>query len=214
MGMFDSIKVKAALPSEGEVAGLGVNWNEQVYQTKDLENILGYYEVGEDGRLRMLKTRIGWAEGDSVDGEGADKLPPQDSSDWELIPHHGKVRFYTSYCDCPDVRWDYSLNSSQMSWSDIMATEGNDWWIEFEGTFDEGVLRTVKMLDPEKTPIRVRLASSKEWAQDREAEARKLTARAAAFLRGIPGFRRAARKASAIENQIHCAINRTLSRLS
>jgi hypothetical protein len=43
MGMFDSLTVKKKLPLTKELKALNVNWSEEVFQTKDLENVLDHY---------------------------------------------------------------------------------------------------------------------------------------------------------------------------
>lgn len=209
MGMFDSLKVLAEVPVTGEASGLGISWKDEIFQTKDLDNILGYYEITVDGRLRKLRGRVGWAEGDSVDSEAMGE-----GEEWEYVNFHGRVRFYTSHCDNPAHRWDYSLGSSQMSWSDIMEVEGHDWWLEFEATFDNGNLREIKMMDPEKTTIRARLANSKEWAERREAEAGRLGSRLARELRKIPGWKKGVRAVIKVEGAVHSSISRLLHRLA
>jgi len=212
MGMFDSIKCKMPLPVSGEVSGLGVSWNEEVYQTKDLDNMLGYYEITEDGRLRCLRSRIGWAEGDreEVEEDGGNG----EVEEWSDVDFHGRIRFYTGYCDNPEYRWDYSKDADQLSWSEIMDIEGHDWWVEFEATFDNGKCRDIKLLPPEKTTVRSRLANSKEWAMRREQESRTLFNRTVSKLRKIPGWKRVLRGAIRAESGAHNALSRILHKIA
>jgi hypothetical protein len=214
MGMFDSLKVSRDLPVSDEVAKLGIQWAEEVFQTKDLDNILGYYEITKDGRLRQLRSRLGWAEGEDQGAGGEAELPHDESEEWVYVNHHGRVRFYAGHCDSPEYRWDYSKDSAQMSWADIMGVEGYDWWIEFEATFDNGLVREIKMLPVEKCPIRVRLANSKEWAERRDAEDRKPCARLARQLRRIPGWRKFIRGVIRAESAGHTAVSTVLHKIA
>jgi hypothetical protein len=40
LGMFDNITVKKKLPLTKELKALDVKWDEEVFQTKDLDNLL------------------------------------------------------------------------------------------------------------------------------------------------------------------------------
>lgn len=211
MGMFDSLKVLTELPVEGEVAGLGVDWKNEVFQTKDLDNILGYYEIASDGRLRNLRDRAGWAEDDDgVEASIQDPAP----EDWDYVDFHGRILFYTGHCDSPERKWDYSMDSSQMSWADIMQIEGYDWWIEFEATFDSGHLRGIKMVKSEKTTVRSRLANSKEWAERGERDGRRLSSKVRAQLKRVPGWRKSIRAVISFESAVHSSLSRLLYRLA
>ena len=216
--MFDSLKCHMPLPVHGEVEKLGVNWNDCVFQTKDLDNILGYYEIKSDGRLQYLKNCLGWAEGDQVepnDHNGEDETSGQTKDEqWCDVDFHGRIRFYTGYCDNDEYKWDHSKEADQLSWAEIMEIEGYDWWIEFEATFDNGRCREIRMLEPEKTAVRARLASSKEWAMRRDQENSKLAARAAKAMRKIPGWREGVRAVIKAENFAHGVVSRFLYRIS
>jgi hypothetical protein len=51
MGMFDSIRIKKELPLPEELKPLNIDWTEQEFQTKDLENCLLNYWISENGEL-------------------------------------------------------------------------------------------------------------------------------------------------------------------
>lgn len=209
MGMFDSVRVFRELPADGALAGLKVSWEGKIFQTKDLENALGYYEITLDGKLRRSRSSNWWG-----DDEGENVVADGDNEDWEYIDHHGKVRFYASYCDQPELRWNYSRGADQMSWTEIMAVEGYDWWIEFEATFDNGILRGITMLPPDKTTIRARLTNNKEWAERREEKERRLCARGAIALRKIPGWSKFLRQVIKFESEVHSKLSGMLSRMA
>ncbi len=49
--MFDSIRIKKELPLPEELKPLNIDWTEQEFQTKDLENCLLNYWISENGEL-------------------------------------------------------------------------------------------------------------------------------------------------------------------
>lgn len=167
MGMFDSLKVKVPLPLNEELQKLHLNWEEEEFQTKDLENLLNQYEITSDGKLLHLTEKREWEKDPSAPFGGVMKVLSQE---WMAEPFHGVIRFYTTYCDNPSVQWNRSKNAQQISWAEIMETEGYDWWIEFIAIFDEGSLRDIRLGDISKSLIRCRLAAHKEAAEKRAAE--------------------------------------------
>ena len=98
MGMFDEIKCEYPLP-DPEV-------QDEVFQTKNFENLMDCYTITQDGRL--IKHEVRW---ESVPEE---ERPYYGTPDWEKpflrlmgslktvpvgdieIPYHGDIRFYTS----------------------------------------------------------------------------------------------------------------------
>jgi hypothetical protein len=166
MGMFDSLKVKVPLPLSEELQKLPLNWEAEEFQTKDLENLLDQYEITKEGQLMHLMEQREWEKDPSSPLGGFMKLLSQE---WVAEPFHGVISFYTTFCDNPSAQWDHGKDAKQISWSDIMETEGFDWWIEFIAIFDEGKLRDIRLGDVSKTLIRSRLASHKEWSEKREA---------------------------------------------
>jgi len=167
MGMFDSIKVKVPLPLNDELRKLQINWLEEEFQTKDLDSLLDQYEISSDGKLMHLLEKREWVQDPPALFGGYMKTISQE---WTAEPFHGVIRFYTTFCDQPSKHWDHSSNSQQITWSEIMETEGFDWWIEFIATFDQGTLRNITLGEVSKSLIRSRLASHKEWAEKRDAE--------------------------------------------
>ncbi len=79
MGLFDNIVCKTALPipkDRGELSG--VNWMNQVFQTKDLDSCMLDYEIREDGTL--------WLDG-------------------KHCKHDGSVIFYTFFMEEKNDYW-------------------------------------------------------------------------------------------------------------
>ena len=54
MGMFDTINVSDPLPFSDEMKELGLNINNDSFQTKDLENTLSLYYI-QGGKLFLEK---------------------------------------------------------------------------------------------------------------------------------------------------------------
>jgi len=211
MGMFDTVKVKVALPVPAEFTRTDFNWNEQDYQTKDLDNCLGLYEISPEGRLLYLDQNRVWAPDDDSLIGGYYKV---ESENWKDTNFHGNIVFYTSYCDKPGYRWDFGKGGEQMSWTEILEVEGYDWWVEFLAVFDSGQLREIKLHKTEKTPIRVRLGNNKEWDDKRKQEGSRLTRRLGAKLKKIPGWKTAMRTGYRVEQKVHEKVSRFLMNLS
>jgi hypothetical protein len=215
MGMFDNIIVKKPLPLTEELKSLNIKWEEEVFQTKDLDNLLDLYEITSEGKLKHLIQNREWKE--STDSTQRPHLEVVSES-WVEEPFHGIIRFYTSHCDNEtqeeEVPTDISTNSEEMSWHEIFQLKGNDWWIEFLAIFDEGNLRELRVERVEKTPISARLASQKEWKLKREFENRKLLNRVVKRLRKIPGYSNLTRNLSKFEYKLHETLSKTLRKIS
>ena len=154
--MFDSLLCEAPLPLD-EVAGkLNVNWAEEVFQTKCLDNTLTQYRITKDGQLIE----------DVVEHEyilyTEQELKTLKPKPWTVIKetivkdryqrninYHGKVIFYTS------------LNMS----------EEKDLWVEFEACFIYGKLDKINLVKTEES--KSQKAISVEWRILRETEARQ-----------------------------------------
>ena len=59
MGMFDNITVKKKLPLTKELKALNVKWDEEVFQTKDLDNLLDNYEITKSGKNGPVINKAG-----------------------------------------------------------------------------------------------------------------------------------------------------------
>lgn len=211
MGMFDNIKVKKPLPLNKELEALSIDWSEEVFQTKDLDNLLDLYEITEDGKLKHLVQEREWEKNDTSPFGGHLELK---SEHWEEVPFHGVVRFYTSYCDKVELDNELVDDPKNMSWQDIFEAQGFDWWIEFLAIFDNGIAREIRIEKVEKTPISARLASSKEWSIKREIENQKLLNKTVKKLRKIPGYNYLLRKLSRLEQKGHEKLSWGLRKIS
>jgi hypothetical protein len=211
MGMFDNIRVKKQLPLDEDLGKLDTDWGKELFQTKDLDNALDLYEISEEGRLRHLRQSREWKADPTAPLGGFYEVV---SEVWEEVPFHGVVRFYTSHCDSPELDYDFINHHEQMSWEDIMETEGYDWWIEFEAVFNHGHVGEIKLSKTEKSLIRKRLAGNKEWAQRHQLEESRLFNRCVRKLRKIPGYRGLTRNLSRLEQKFHEKISSCLRKIS
>lgn len=211
MGMFDTVVVKVAIPVPEELKDKGIDFSKEDYQTKDLDNSLGLYEISLEGRLMHLDQNRVWVPTDDDFLGGAFEV---ESEDWKDTQYHGNLLFYSSYCDSPEYNWEYGKDSDQMTWNEILEIEGYDWWVEYLAVFDKGQLRDISLHSSEKTPIRVRLGNNKEWAEKRERENLLLGARASRILKKIPGWRGFIRGCSRLESKVHEKLSRLLMKLS
>jgi hypothetical protein len=97
MGMFDNLYVKKKLPLTSELKKLPIKWGEVCWQTKSLDNYLGYYTITSAGKLMEHKTEGEWKP-----------LPIDQQTKWytgeyvvskewkeEVKDFHGIVNFYT-----------------------------------------------------------------------------------------------------------------------
>lgn len=200
--MFDNIIIKISLPLNQELSKLELNWSEEVFQTKDLENLLDTYEITPEGRLRHLVQNREWKKDENPTTPMGGHLELI-SEHWEDVSYHGVVSFYTSYCDKPNLDNDLLTDPEKMSWEEIFQTEGNDWWIEFLAIFDDGHTREIRLHKVEKTAISARLARNKEWCIKREMKENKMGYKIIRRLRKIPGYNILTRKISRIEQKCH-----------
>jgi hypothetical protein len=127
MGMFDYIKFEAPLPLNKKQAKKfdHIDWSNEVFQTKDLENILGNYYVNKTGIIKL----------EIIHGDHIDKPKPkghngfwfpykfiETSREYKKINHTGDIYFYHVVTD----------------------KLGNEWWVEFNATFFKGKLKEIK----------------------------------------------------------------------
>jgi hypothetical protein len=213
MGMFDNITVKLELPLTEELKALDIDWKEEVFQTKDLDNLLDLYEITEEGKLKHLAQEREWKKDDSSFlGGHLDVV----SEKWEELPYHGVVRFYTSHCDSPKYNDEFYSGEKKppMSWQEIFDTPGFDWWIEFLAIFDNGAIKEIRIEKIDKTPISARLAANKEWELRREMRDKELVNRIVKRLKKIPGYNSIIRCLYRAEQKCHDKLSGVLRKIS
>ena len=145
MGMFDNIICKAPLPLPediGELKDLKIIWDEEVFQTKDLENLLDSYTIHKDGTLTFEEYDKEWVEYSSEERKkhftgGYLKVKRQ----WTTKKtYHGEILFYTNY-----------------------FCETKDYWIEFKATFTDSKLSNIELHKFEGTDNSERLRFEEEY---------------------------------------------------
>lgn len=185
--MFDSLTVKKKLPLTKELKALNVNWSEEVFQTKDLENVLDHYEITKNGKLKHLWQERQWRDDDSAFLKGYFEVIKEE---WRDVDFHGTINFYTSYTDNNEYHWDYiNDDPEQMTWNDIELIQGYDWWLEFEAYFTHGYLDHIKLIKVTKDPISERIKNNKLWSEKRSVENKKLSRKIVSFLRKFSWYR-------------------------
>lgn len=211
MGMFDTIFVKKKLPLTKELKALNVKWDEEPFQTKDLENLLDTYEITKAGKLRHLWQQREWRDDDSAFLKGYLDVVKEE---WRDVDFHGTVNFYTDHTDNNSYHWDYiNDDPEQMTWDDIELIQGHDWWIEFEAYFTKGKLDDIKLIKVTKTPISERIKNNKLWAEKRAIENKKLSRRIVSFLRKFSWYRKTIHNTIKLVNKINGALTKILYRL-
>jgi len=149
MGLFDTCIVKRKLPLTKEIkkAFPDTDWTQEDFQTKDLDNTMTTYTIKGTG--------LYW---DKVEGEYVRTMTEKEEKKvkkekrfvWpykfvesgrktEKIYHHGVINFY-HYKDDKD---------------------GNTWDIEFDALFDNGKLKSIKL-------VKAEISSTAEENQIRE----------------------------------------------
>lgn len=210
MGMFDSLIVKKKLPLTKELKALDVNWEKEVFQTKDLENLLDTYEITKSGKLKHLWQEREWKDDDSAFLKGYLDVVKEE---WRNVDFHGTINFYTSLSDDEKYHWDFLGEPEQLTWEEIDEIEGNDWWIEFEAYFTKGKLDEIKLIKASKEPIKDRIKNNKEWSEKRAIENKKLHKRIVSFLRKFSLYRALIRYTIRFVNSVHSKLTYVLYRM-
>ncbi len=134
--MFDEIICKAPLPFPediGELKDSKIIWNEEVFQTSDLDNAWQTYTIHEDGTLTFEEYDREWVESPTkgrkkhffvIEGQdlnGHFKTKRQ----WTTTKaYHGEIFFYSNY-----------------------YCKTKDYWIGFKARFTEGKLSNIELVE-------------------------------------------------------------------
>ena len=144
--MFDYISVSDKLPFNQEMKDLGLDINNHVWQTKDLDNTLSTYDI-QGNRLFEHRYKVNkFITGDPKAGTYMDRMGHMERDElyYEPIIHHGEIYFY-----------DY-VNDVQGKW---------DCWIEFKAIFTNGCLDRYELVNFEKTDNTERKKLEENWKQ-------------------------------------------------
>jgi hypothetical protein len=157
MGMFDNIQCKYSLPLPEELQSLSTDWSTEMFQTKDLANLLGSYTISEEGFLFEEIVEREYVP--YTDAERAE-IKPKPWSVWKdvivknsyskKIEHHGEVTFYSSFA----------------------STDAEDCWLEFTAYFIYGKLDKISLVRNEK--IMSQRLHNEKWNIKRKEEESKL----------------------------------------
>jgi hypothetical protein len=152
MGMFDNLTCKYPLPLTSEIEQLAPDWTSVVFQTKDLDNSLAYYEIREDGFLYHEKITYEYVR---YTDEELKTIKPKPWSIFketiitgrtiDKVDHHGRINFYESF--------RYSADE--------------DIWVEFVVYFSYGKLDKIELLPTSKS--RSRDLCNQDWAESMAA---------------------------------------------
>ncbi len=151
MGMFDNISVSGNLPYSEEMIALGLDKNTWIFQTKDLDNVMGSYFI-QDGKLfRQLYKTETWIEGDPKAKKWIDRMGRLETKDpyLQAIGYHGEIYFYDSIIDVQDKY---------------------DCWVEFKAIFNEGNLVRIELFEFTKEDNTERKQREKNWAEEIERQ--------------------------------------------
>ena len=142
--MYDDISCAEPLPFTDEMKDLGLDINDYVFQTKDLDCVLGKYIIQEQKLFELKYKTEKWIE-------SSDKLfggyMEREGEYLECIPYHGEIYFY-------DFR-----NNVQDKW---------DCWIEFKAIFTNGSLQKIELVKFNKEDNSERLEREKKWKEQLE----------------------------------------------
>ena len=208
--MFDSLTVKKKLPLTKELKALNVKWDEEVFQTKDLDNYMDNYEITKSGKLKHLWQKREWKEDDSSFLKGYLGVVEEE---WREVDFHGTINFYTGYCTNITKHQDLFDDEDQLTFEDIELIPGDDWWFEFEAYFTKGKLDEIKLIKAEKTPVKERIHNSKVWAEKRAKENKKLSRRVINFMRKFSWYRVSVRYTLRFINWLHSKLTYALYRM-
>ena len=208
--MFDNITVKKKLPLTKELKALDVKWDEEVFQTKDLENLLDTYEITKSGKLKHLWQEREWKDDDSAFLKGYFDVVEEE---WREVDFHGTINFYTSHCTNDTKHWELFDDEDQLTFEDIELIPGDDWWFEFEAIYTKGKLDDIKLIKADKTPVKERIYSNKVWAMKRAEENKKLSRRIVSFLRKFSWYRVSIRYILRFVNWLHSKLTYALYRM-
>ena len=128
--MFDTIYIHKELPFNKKQKEIfsHIDWNDQPFQTKDLENSLSVYTLKKNGKLYTTKI-----EGDHV----------RTMTEAEEKKERKKNRWVWPYEFKETSRKEINIkHTGNISFYDMVVDKnGNEWWIEFEAKIVDGSLK-------------------------------------------------------------------------
>jgi len=150
MGMFDDISVSDSLPFSEEMKALGLDKNNYIFQTKDLDCVMAKY-ILQSNKLFTEKYKVEeWVKGEenSKDVFGKIGYLKREDPYLEQIHHHGEIYFYDFVHNVQD-KWDC--------------------WIEFKAVLNRGIVESYELVKFEKEDNAERIKREKQWDEERKA---------------------------------------------
>lgn len=130
MGMFDNIYIHKELPLTKTQKKIfsHIDWKDQPFQTKDLENALSKYTLTKNGKLYTTK----------IEGEHVRVMTEEEEK-----KERKKNRWVWPYEFVEKSRKEVLVkHTGTISFYDIVVDKNeNEWWIEFEAKIVDGSLK-------------------------------------------------------------------------
>ena len=152
MGMFDNISCRVNLPLNDELKNLSVEWNNVIFQTKDMENCLCDYTITEEGDLLETFVEYEYTYYTEEEKKQKNHKPWNIVKDQKIVKQynkkldfHGKITFYESF-----------------NFSDV-----EDIWVDFTAYFIYGKLDKLELAKVEKFENR-KITIDDFWKTEKE----------------------------------------------
>jgi hypothetical protein len=116
------------LNKKDKVKFSNVNWDEQVFQSKDLDCTLSTYTIRKNGTLATTIVDGDWVR--TMTKKEEDKIRKRGNFCWphKFVEKSRKTKIYKHTGDI-------------CFYDGVFDTEGNEWWVEFSGKFVNGKLQ-------------------------------------------------------------------------
>tara|TARA_Y100000310_G_C20483278_1_gene715718 strand:+ start:167 stop:754 length:588 start_codon:yes stop_codon:yes gene_type:complete len=141
MSLFDTIKCDYALPlpdfTKEDMEELGkIDWTEQEFQTKSLDNLMSTYSIEEDGRMYVEKNEF-------IEDSDSDTGFSSKSLGIERVDYTGEIEFYN-----------------------ILMGKNYDYWIEFKALFWKGDLKEMDLVKFDKENNEERVKAQRDFQKE------------------------------------------------
>ena len=149
--MFDEIICKKELPLTEELKNLPIKWNEETFQTKDLDNCLLQYIISEDGELLeeiVEREYIYYTEEEEK----------QKRNKWDLYKDVVEKNRYTK-----KIEFHGKLTFYEM----VEFSDTEDIWVDFNAYFSYGKLDKLELAKTEKLESR-KIRMDKFWEEEKK----------------------------------------------
>ena len=130
MGLFDNIKCELPLPfnKKEQKTFSNVNWDDQVFQTKDTDCTMSTYTIRKNGKLYGL----------FIQGENVRIISKKEEN---KIKKQGKFCWPYKFKEKSRKHKFEKFTGELYFYDSLMDIDGNEWWVEFLAKFVDGVLQ-------------------------------------------------------------------------